>query len=327
MQTPLSELETPFSLEWKRAADMPFGMTDYPQAVVINEQVYIGGRIASSTSHNAERTVMVYNSRLDTWSTLPPYECLFFAMAAVNSQLVLIGGYSVQPLEGITGKLSVWDGAWTKPFAPLPTPRFSPSAITYVKWLVVIGGRLEGVKSKLSDVEVLDTILNQWYRCAPLPQPCSSISLTGIIGNMCYALGGFATGHDGSVKAFGVCLDELISQAVARPASSSARDPSSPSMSPWQSLPDTPLAYSSAVCLSGALFTVGGFENGQPIASSAIYLYKPSSKSWVKCQPLELPNVRERCACIAITDHKMLVAGGCSGSRFTDVDIAEIKEI
>ena len=321
MQTPLSELETNFNFEWKRAADVPFNMTDYPQAVVINGQVYIGGRVAStlsSTSHNADRTVMVYDSQLDKWSTLPPYECIFFAMAAVNNRLVLIGGYDVANSDGgITAQVVVWDGEWTKPFVPMPTARCSPSAITYIKWLIVVGGRFEGVDTKLSNVEILDTTLNQWYPCMPLPQPCSSISLTATIGNMCYALGGFTTLHEGSKKAFGVCLDELIFQAVAQPAGGSA--PSTPS--PWQTLPDIPLAYSTAVSLNGALFTVGGLESGDP--SAAICLYKPSSKSWIRCH--HLPSVRERCACITFTDHKILVVGGGSDSRFTNVDIAEIK--
>ena len=209
-QTPLSELEAHdhFTFKWKKAADIPFNMTDYPQAVVINGQVYIGGRVAStlsSTSHNADRTVMVYNSQLDKWSTLPPYECIFFAMAAVSNRLVLIGGYDIVNSDGgITAQVVMWDGEWTKPFAPMPTARCSPSAITYVKWLVVVGGRLAGVDTKLSNVEILDTTWNQWYCCMPLPQPCSSISLTATVGNMCYALGGFTTLHEGSEKVFGV---------------------------------------------------------------------------------------------------------------------------
>ena len=318
MQTSLSEPETHFTFEWKRAADMPFNMTEYPQAVVINEKVYIGGRIVSSSisSNDAAQTVLVYDSCLDEWSTLPPYECIYFAMAAVNDRLVLIGGRHLT--MGVTAQLRVWNERWTKPFSPMLAARCSASAVTYIKWLVVIGGRHNVLGAKLSSVEVLDTTSNQWYGCAPLPQPCSSISLTATVGNMCYALGGFTMGHKGSKKVFSVCFDDLVSQAVSQPASASVP----PTPSPWQTLTDTPLTFSSAVNLNGALFAIGGLESrsGQPRAS--IYLYQPGSKTWVLVQE-SLPQGRERCACVALGDCKMLIAGG--GYHSLKVDIAEIK--
>ena len=327
IQAPSLEQGIHFTFKWERAADLPFSMTDYPHAVVINGLVYVGGRIAStiiSGSRNANRIVMVYNSELDLWSTLPPSECILFGMASVNNQLVLIGGYNCVPLmEGITGQLRVWDGAWKEIFAPMPTARCSSSAITYVKWLVVVGGRLEDVDAKLSNVDILDSTLNQWYCCAPLPQPCSSISLTATVGNMCYALGGFTTDHEGSTKAFSVCLDDLISQAISlnsQPAIATAP----PTPSPWHSLSDTPLAYSTAVCIDGALFTIGGAEGPNLETGASIYLYRPSRKTWVKLYDV-LPRRRERCACVALTDRKILIAGGGYRSREVWVDIAEIK--
>ena len=316
MQTPLSELETRFTFEWKKAADMPFNMTEYPQAAEINGKVYIGGRIASlSSSYEAMRVVLVYDSQHDKWSQLPPYECMYFAMAAVNNQLVLIGGRL--PEIGVTAQLSVWDGKWTKPFAPMPTARCSASAVSYIKWLIVIGGRLTVVSAKLSQVEILDTTLNQWYQCAPFPQPCSSISLTATVGNMCYALGGFTNGHKGSKKVFCVCLDDLVYQAVSQSARSNASAPPTPS--PWLTLPNTPFGYSTAISLNGALFAIGGLDN---TTTASIYLYQPSSKSWVFVQE-GLPRGRERCACVALSNRRMLVAGGGYSSQ--EVDIAEVK--
>ena len=299
---------------------MPFGMTEYPQAVAINGKVYIGGRVAS-LSYNADRSVMVYDCQVGEWSTLLPYECIYFAMAAVNDQIVLIGGYDVVNSDGgIAAQVVMWDGEWTKPFAPMPTARCSPSAITYVKWLVVVGGRLEDVDTKLSNVEILDTTLNQWYHCTPLPQPCSSISLTATVGNMCYALGGFTTDHEGSRKAFGVCLDELISLAISKSTSEHTHTKATPS--PWKSLPDTPLIFSSAVCLDGALFALGGLESWQSMPSACIYLYEPTTTSWVRLHQV-LPHGRERAACVAYTDRKILIAGGGTSSKA--VNTAEIK--
>ena len=313
----MSELEAHFKFDWKRAADLPYNVTEYPQAVVINEKVYIGGRIASSSTDETMQVVLVYDSRVNEWSSLPPYECIYFAMAAVNNRLVIIGGYNVN--EGkLTAHLGVWNEKWTKPFAPMPTARCSASATSYIKRLVVIGGRKISVSTKLSNVEILDTVSNQWYSCAPLPRPSSSISLTATVGNMCYALGGYTTGHNGSKKVFSVCLDDLISQAVSRPTGATAL----PISSPWHLLPDTPLAFSTAVCLDGALFAVGGIQDSRLQPGVSIYLYQPSRKTWVQLRDI-LPHGRERCTCVALTDRKILIAGGGFQSR--EVDIAEIK--
>ena len=316
----MSDLEAHFKFEWKRAADLPYNVTEYPQAVVINEKVYVGGRIASSSSiYDTMQVVLVYDSRVNEWSSLPPYECVYFAMAAVHNRLVVIGGCNVNENK-LTAHLGVWNKKWTKPFAPMPTARCSASATTYIKWLVVIGGRLLDVDTKLSNVEILDTVSDQWYCCAPLPRPSSSISLTATVGNMCYALGGFTTDHEESTKAFSVCLDDLISQAISlnsRPAVATAP----PTPSPWHSLPDTPLACSTAVCLDGVLFAIGGVgSNLEP--DTSIYLYSPSREDWFQVYGT-LPHGRERCACVALTDRKILIAGG--GYRSQEVDIAEIK--
>ena len=314
----MSELETRFQFEWKRAADMPYSVTEYAQAVVIDGKVYIGGRLASSRlTYGTMQRVLVYDSHLNKWSMLPPYECIFFALAAVSDKLVLIGGCDVDKTEA-TAHLSAWDGKWKKRFAPMPTPRCSASATTYIKWLVVIGGRLLDIDTKLSVVEILDTVSGQWYSCVPLPWPSSSISLTATVGNMCYALGGYTAGHWGSTKVLSVCLDDLISQAVtsSQPAGASAP----PTQSPWQSLPDTPLTFSTAVSLDGALFAIGGKQNMQPEVS--IYLYRPSRGIWVRLNGV-LPRGRERCTCVALTDRKMLIAGG--GYPSQEVNVAEIK--
>ena len=79
------------------------------------------------------------------------------------------------------------------------------------------------VGSNLSDVEILDTTSGQWYHCPSLPHLCSSMSVA-VIGNMCFALGGFTTDHKGSKKGSkssevsrSVCLDALVSQAAVLP--------------------------------------------------------------------------------------------------------------
>ena len=124
------------------------------------------------------------------------------------------------------------------------------------------------------------------------------------------------SGHNGSKKVFSVCLDDLISQAVSRPTGATAL----PISSPWHSLPDTPLAFSTAVCLDRALFAVGGsrIQGSRLQPGVSIYFYQPSRKTWVQLRDI-LPHGRERCTCVALTDRKVLIAGG--GYRSQEVEI------
>ena len=149
------------------------------------------------------------------------------------------------------------------------TAYHSPSVATQNKWLVVIRGESDG-GTKLSRVEILDTESRQWYRAAPLPQPCCLASLA-TIGDTCYLVGGFTTGAE-LKKVYCVNLHHLIRDAVSQPASASAP----PTTSPWETLPDTPLEWSTALAINGALLAIGGNWFG----SKDIYNYQPSSKSW-----------------------------------------------
>ena len=296
---------------------MPFGMSDYPQAAVMKSKLYVGGRLPTNLDSDL-RAVMVYDCQHDKWNTLPLYHYGYFAMAAVNNQLVLAGGYNLQTYN-CTAVLGAWDEQlqkWSTPFPPMPTARCSPSAVSHSCWLVVIGGRLEDVGTKLSEVEILDTRSGQWYAGAKLPLPLSSPSVA-IIGYSCYVIGGFASNHAPSRKVYRGCLDELISQAVSHSAS---RGSKMPTPSPWHSLPDSPLEFSAALALDGSLLTVGGEKRGR--IKKAIYLYQLGCGTWVKVG--ELHTGRSGFACRLLPDGKMIVAGGGTALSHT-VEVAEMQ--
>ena len=269
--------------------------------------MYIGG--GTTSSDREQQTVIVYDPKQDSYDTLPPYTCTHFSMAVINNQLVLVGGWQT---DKVTNKLGVWNEQskrWTHPLPPMTIACHSPLVATHNnRWLVVMGGYDD--RTCISRVEILDANLRQWYHAASLPQPLS-YSLPAIIGNMCYLLGGYTKGFAPSKKAFSVCLDDLISQAVSQPASASAP----PTPSPWQSLPDTPLYHSTALAFNGALLTVGGNLTG----STAIYHYQPSSRSWVEAG--ELPTKRSTCICTVLHSGDLYVASGGTAQR---VDIASV---
>ena len=292
---------------------MPFGVSFYPKAVVFKGKVYIGGE--SSDSVTQQQTVMVFDPQLDSFDTLPPYTYKFFSMALVNNQLVVVGGADVRT-DKMTNQLGVWNElskTWTHPLPPMTTACNEPSVVVYKnKWLIIVGGH--NGSAYLSRVEILDTTRpGQWYLAAPLPQPCYRVSIA-TIGNMCYLVGGWSTGGRSSRKVYRVCLDDLISQAVPQAAGTSA--PSTPS--PWTTMPDTPLTISTALCLNGALMTVGG--SGR---SAIIHHYQPSTMSWIKAG--ELPTERQGCACTVLPSGELFVAGGGSYGNNISVRIASIQ--
>jgi hypothetical protein len=211
-------------------------MSNTIQAVVIGNNVYIGGGLTVSEVNSG--IVMVYSLATGSWRTLPPSENMWFGMAAVNNQLVLVGGNNIS-LNEVTGVLAVWNDTSRTlilPFPEMPTPRHSPSVVSYQKWLVVAGG-LEASGSHSYKVEILDSILKQWYEGSPLLSGSAEMS-SAINGNMWYLSRGFISNFQQNLSVFGVCLGELISQAV--PQSATATPPSTPS--PWQTLTDTPLS-------------------------------------------------------------------------------------
>ena len=283
--------------------------------VEFKEKVYFGGGEAGGlASDKKQQTVMVYDPKLDSYDTLPPYTYMHFSIAVVNDQIVLVGGRDVRT-DNVTNTLGVWNEQskrWTQPLPPMTTACSSPSVATHNnRWLVVIGGH---DTDYLSRVEILDTTKSrQWYHAASLPQPLSHAPPV-TVGIMCYLLGGFTKGAITSKRVFSVCLDDLISQAVSRPAS--ARAPPTPS--PWQSLPDTPLTCSTVLTFNGALLAVGGRWGFS--GSTAIYHYQPSSRSWIKAG--ELPTEQLYCTCTVLPSGDLYVAGGVGAKR---VDIASVQ--
>ena len=301
---------------------MPFAMGSYPTAVVVKGKVYIGGGWAPSDEH--KQTMMEYDPYRDEWTTLAPYNHTHFGMAVWKDHVVLVGGIHVTTKEQspILGVLA--DATWKHPFLQMPTARRSPTVVTFDnRWLIVIGGKCKDDGTQLSDVEVLDTTSGCWYKCAPLPHPLSHGS-AATIGNTCYVLGGFLSRGSPSKKVFSVSLEDLIAQAMSSQLSASS-SALTPSCTLWQTLPDTPLIYSTAVAINGALLAIGG--EWMWLTNRVIYAYQPanSNHNWVKVGVL--PTGRTRCACTVLSSVAIVVAGGSTSidsSLSQTVEIAEL---
>ena len=278
---------------------MPVGIPQYPRVVVIGSQVYIGGWDT--------RAVMVFDIIYDDeMNELPPLDYEYYGMTAHNSQLVVVGGQHHSTGKD-TNELSVWDterSVWTHPYPPMTIPSSGSSVISYDRFIIVVGGFGEDGEY-LARVQVLDTTNRQWYQTTPLPEPCAVTSC--VISNMVYLLGGWIRDDMTNEQVFSVSLDKLISNAVSP---STGATPS-----PWSTLENLPVEFSTALALQGSLLAVGGWR------SSAIHAYQPSSKSWVKVG--DLPRKQWLCGCAILPNGELLVAGG----QYTEkgVNIATIE--
>ena len=277
----------------------------FPHSVVAHGRVYVGG--GATDNDEDQYTVMVYEQGAE-WRTLPRYQYRRFAMAALQDQLTLVGGWD--PSTGkATNQIAVWNSqqwAYMYPYPQMPTSRSLPAVVTYIKWLVVAGGRDD---SYLSTVEIMDTTNKQWFTATPLPVECCGMT-SAVVAEECYLMGGFANSllAEPTKQVFQVSLPAITSQAVSQ----------------WYNLPDTPLEFSAALTANGSLLAVGG-RHGQGDFSSAIHLYQPERGLWVRVG--DLPTARFSCSCTLLPSGEILAAGGYDGNKISQVDVASVGEL
>ncbi|CAI8033275.1 hypothetical protein GBAR_LOCUS18765, partial [Geodia barretti] len=187
-------------LKWKTTTEMLMGPM-IAQAVVIGEKVYIGGGNMSvkkvrgsgegmvGGSTDREEKVRAHCSILEysmtgegpQWRTIVA-PTVFFAMAAVDNQLIVAGGADPDT-KSVSDQVSILGSddntiIWAQPFPAMPTARYAPSAIGYKRWLAVVRGSVTpDHENPLDVVEELDTSSKQWYKASPLPSPTIRPSL------------------------------------------------------------------------------------------------------------------------------------------------------
>ena len=195
---------------------------------------------------------------------------------------------------------------WEQTIPPMPTARRSPGVLSLQSALVVAGGNI----STYSDaVEIFKPDTSQWYRTDPLPTACQNMSLVAI-GNTSYALGGF-NGSDLN-QALYASVDDLLGNAV--PANQTTHSGSSDTQSVWKALPNTPTYRPAAAVLAGNLLAIGGEETSKGgAAKKEVYMYSPSTNSWIYIG--DLPAPRSSTAAAVLSSTEVLLIGGYDGGR------------
>ena len=189
----------------------------------------------------------------------------------------------------------------------MPTARWAPGVLSLQSALVVAGGSTPSSSSMYTDiVEIFKPDTSQWYRSDPLPTACENILLVAI-DNTCYALGGYKYPLLHLNQALYASVNDLLHNAV--PAKQTTHSSSSDTQSAWKTLPITPTYQPAAVVLAGKLLGMGGSETCKGgAAKKEVYMYSPSTNSWLYIS--DLPAPRSGIAVAVLSSTEVLVIGG-----------------
>ena len=138
--------------------------------------------------------MQVYDVNRNVWSTLPHSPQYNSKGVAINSKLVLIGGYEAAS-EGVTNLVSTWTGqGWQQDLPPMPTKRVRPGVTTYHTFVVVAGGLAEDEQTLLSSIDILNITTRQWWTPAnlQLPWPMVDMQCTISSAHLCVASAGIS---------------------------------------------------------------------------------------------------------------------------------------
>ena len=305
MMSILSFILLQATIIWKRCAELPMELTTGKTAV-ISGKVYCGG--GEMDNRDNECNVFCYDPSQDKWTTLPPLPVKFFGLGQVDGKLVAVGGVKRFIPVKETNEVYTFDQQsqnWkqTVLIPPMPTARWSPGVLSLQSALVVAGG-LTLLSSYTAAVDIFKPDTSQWYRTDPLPTNCCNVSLA-VINDICYVLGGYKQPIKHLNQALYASVDDLLGNAI--PANHTTHSGSSDTQSAWKTLPNTPIKFPIAAVLAGMLLTPGGRgEGGDP--EKEVYMYSPSTNSWIHFSDLPGPRASIALAVLSLTE--ILVIGG-----------------
>ena len=291
---------------------------------IINGKVYFRGMTLTDDDDDDDNILLCYDVANDSWTALPPLPVKWFGLGQVDGKLVAVGGLKRD--DKATNNVYTLNivQKWKPTLPQMPTARCLPAVVTVRAMLIVAGGLTGGQLGKEMDtnaVEIFNSSLSQWYRTNPLPRACSEVSLVAI-DNTCYALGGYEYPFRLN-QALYASADDLLRNAV--PANQTTHRPSSDTQSVWKTLPNTPTYRPAAASLTGNLLAIGGGEASISEADKKeVYMYSPSTNSWIYISDLPAPRSRTIVAVLSSTE--ILVIGGMEyGERVNTVNKGTLR--
>lgn len=247
-----------------------------------------------------------------------PCEYLRCSMVVFDNQLVTIGGATSKESKAPRSNelLSLAFGAlpdqfmWQSILPCMPTKRSRTTALTFNRFIIVIGGEDED-HNILTRVEILDTMTRTWQQVQDLPDTrcCSS----GTIANgYIYILGGWR-----GVDPVSSVLRCSVNSLLGLPPAGIIAGTEQPG---WETLCNLPVEEAACTSLCDTVLVVGGRANKDPVAD--IRTYNPVNERWEVIGYIE----KRRYICFATgLNDRLIVVGGRKEQTITE-DTIEIHQ-
>jgi N-acetylneuraminic acid mutarotase len=258
----------PQSGVWEDCRPMPTLRSGTVAATVDNKIYVMGGGFRQEDGMFRFLTaVEIYHPDSDSWEQGPdlvmPHD--YPAVAVLGNSIYVIGGHHPDATRGgpktdpgfdFCERLDLDKNEW-EAIAPLPTPRFALSAVTYADKILAMGGvafRPEGFNN-FTTIEIFDPISGSWAAGGKLSLPWPAAGLgSARLGDDIYVFGGYS--------------DDNIHNRTAR---LNIEDGS------WQqvaSLP-SPVAAMGVTTCDGAIYSIGGWADDGRTPIDAVFRYTP----------------------------------------------------
>lgn len=307
----LQEVSPDTRIEWKRCTDIPVSWYR-PQIVMSNQKIYVGGGVTADL--NNLFTILEYDIQSDTWKLHSQSQVALYGLSHFQGQLITVGGCN---FDGVSSNVSIYyqlDKKWKENIQPMPTRRCTPTVISTDTAIIVCGGAvlddgsLEPLPSKM--VEVYNSDTSQWHRSDHLPHPYAAAPFI-VIGDYCFLVGE-ASERDGSRKVSYANMKDLMISSRPPREEEDASNSSNSQVQVWKELPECPLMGSAAVCLNGALLTLGGDDTfeGDVITVNHVHAFVPKTNSWIELKFGALPEALGGSSAAQLKDDRAVIVGG-----------------
>ena len=260
--------------------------------IQVNGRVYV---------NNGTSDIQVYESEENKWSLhcKAPNKLNNFAMTILNGQLVRAGGRNKYSM--VVKTVAVWNSSlkdWEYPYPPMPTARYSAQLISYLHYLIVVGGSGDSeINHSIANVEILDTSRSQWHIAEPLPKP-SSLKQSACVLDTLYVLGS-------SSHLFRASISMLVSRATSK------RKSSTPT---WEMLPDIPFQCSGLVAYENSLITIDSSK-----VIPGIHVYNADTNEWTRRG--DLPTTLQVKLCVVLASNEFFIISSQIGLNSCEIYI------
>ena len=300
-----------------RLPDLPTA-TAYATAIVIARNVYVCGGLCGDAA--SARVVQVYDLDKATWTKLPPTPQYNSEAAAINNQLVLIGGCEASS-RTISNMVSTWTGqGWQQDIPAMPTKRTRPGVTTYGTYVIVAGGRAEDDHTLLNSIDVLDTTTCQWSTPAnlQLPRPMYLMQITVSATHICVASAAITHNATTNTGTSPKSVWQLPVSTLTKVLMGEDHSPHD-----WEVIAPTSYCGSALLQHTTHPLAVGGHDSGK--ATTNIAVYDPRSNEWSTVGQLLEP--RTRCTVVGLSRHSFLVCGGLSDRMDRNTRLSSIEVV